>query len=135
MKNKENYFTHNLKMEKEEKNSRRKFLKSGIITAATAGAGLVSTNAFSEFINQAEVRKLNPKQKEFMLRYGKWMDDFIDVIRKKQVKPGNREHQKLIMLLSKKAEGFKPELTEFLKDETFALIYQASIDKMSKEIK
>ena len=41
-------------MEKEENNSRRKFLKSGIITAVTAGAALVSTNAFSAFINKAE---------------------------------------------------------------------------------
>ena len=122
-------------MEKEENNSRRKFLKSGIITAATAGAALISTNAFSAFINQAEVLKLDPKQQEFMLRYGNWMDDFIDIIRKKQAEPGNQEHQKAIMVLSEKAEGFKPELTEFLKDKTFALIYHASIDKMSKEIK
>ena len=122
-------------MEKEENNSRRKFLKSGILTAAAAGAALVTTSSFSAFINQAEVRKLNPKQQEFMLRYGKWMDDFIDVIRKKQAEPGNKEHQKVIMILSEKAEGFKPELTEFLKDETFALIYHASIDRMSKEIK
>ena len=122
-------------MKKEENNSRRRFLRSGIITAATAGTALISTNAFSAFINQAEVLKLNPKQQEFMLRYGKWMDDFIDVIRKKQAEPGNQEHQKVIVKLSEKAEGFKPELTEFLKDETFAIIYQASIDKMSKEIK
>ncbi len=41
------------------------------------------------------------------------------------------------MVLSEKAESFKPELTEYLKDQTFALtlIYHASIDKMSKEIK
>jgi hypothetical protein len=75
-------------MEKEEENSRRKFLKSRIITAATAGTSLVSTNAFSAFINQAEVFKLNPKQQEFMLRYGKWMDGFIDVIQKSRL---NRE--------------------------------------------
>ena len=121
-------------MEKEENNSRRKFLRSGILTAATAGAVLVSTNSFSAFINQAEVRKLTPKHQEFMLRYGKWMDDFIHVIRRKRAEPGNQNHQKVIMILSEKAKGFKPELTEFLKDETFALIYQASIDRMSKEI-
>ena len=121
-------------MEKEENNTRRKFFKSGIFTAATAGVAL-STNAFSAYFNQAEVLKLNPKQQEFILRYGKWMDDFIDIIRKKQAEPGNLEHQKVVMVLSQKAEGFKPELTEFLKDGTFAIIYQASIDKMSKEIK
>ena len=116
----------------EENSSRRNFLR---FVGLSAGTVLISTNAFSAFINQAEVLKLNPKQQEFMLRYGKWMDDFIDVIRKKQAEPGNQEHQKVIVKLSEKAEGFKPELTEFLKDETFAIIYQASIDKMSKEIK
>ena len=129
------YLKINIEMEKEENNSRRKFLKSGILTAATAGAVLVSTNSFSAFINQAEVLKLNPKQQEFMLRYVKWMDDFIDVIRWKQAEPGNQNHQKVIMILSEKAEGFKPELTKFLEDETFALIYYASIERMSKEIK
>ena len=96
---------------------------------------MISTPVFSAFINQAEVLKLNPKQQEFMLRYGKWMDDFIGVIRKKKAEPGNPEHKKAITVLSEKAEGFKPKLTEFLKDEPFALIYHASIDKMSKEIK
>ena len=122
-------------MEEEENNSRRKFLKSGIFTAATAGAALINTNALSAFINQADVLKLNPKQQEFMLRYGKWMDDFIDVIQKKQAEPRNQEHQKAITVLSEKAESFKPELTEFLKDETFALIYHTSIERRSKEIK
>ena len=116
----------------EEHNSRRNFLR---FVGVSAGAVLISTSAFSSFIDKTEVLKLNPAQQEFMLRYGKWMDDFIDIIRKKQAEPGNQEHQKVVMILSKKAEGFKPELTEFLKDESFALIYQASIDKMSKEIK
>ena len=122
-------------MEIDENNSRRKFLKSGMLTAAIAGATLVSTNSFSAFIDRADVRTLNPEQQEFMQRYGKWMDDFIDVIRKKQAEPGNKDHQKIITVLSEKAAGFKPELTEFLKDGNFALIYHASIDRMSKEIK
>ena len=81
-------------MEKEENNSRRKFLKSGIFTAATAGAALISTNAFSAFINQADVLKLNPKQQEFMLRYGKWMDDFIDEYEKSRLNRGIRNIKK-----------------------------------------
>ncbi len=39
------------------------------------------------------------------------------------------------MVLSEKAESFKPELTEYWKDQTFALLYHASIDKMNKKIK
>ena len=95
---------------------------------------MISTNAFSAFINQAEVLKLNPKQQEFMLHYGKWMDDFIDVILKKKAEPGNEKHHKVTMTLSDKAAAFKPELAEFLKDKKFELVYRAAIDRMSKEI-
>ena len=69
-----------------------------------------------------------------MPRYGKWMDDFIDVIRKKKAEPGNQEHHKVTMTLSDMAASFKPELTEYLKDKNFELVYRAAIDRMSKEI-
>jgi len=36
--------------------------------------------------------------------------------------------------LTEQAELFKPELAEFMKDENFAMIYKASIERMSKEI-
>ena len=117
--------------ETQKQNSRRYFLR---IVCLSAGTVLLSTSAFSSFIDKTEVLKLNPKQQEFMLRYGKWMDDFIDVIRKKKVEPGNQEHHKVTMTLSDKAAAFKPELTEFLKDKNFELVYRAAIDRMSKEI-
>lgn len=112
-------------------NSRRNFLR---IVGLSAGTALISTSAFSAFIDKTEVLKLNPKQQEFMLRYGKWMDDFIDVIRKKKAEPGNQEHHKVTMTLSDQAATFKPELTEFLRDKNFELVYRAAIDRMSKEI-
>ena len=115
----------------QEQNSRRNFLR---IVGLSAGTALINTSAFSSFIDKTEVLKLNPKQQEFMLRYGKWMDDFIDVIRKKKAEPGNQEHHKVTMTLSDKAAAFKPELTEFLKDKNFELVYRAAIDRMSKEI-
>ncbi|MEO5569955.1 MAG: hypothetical protein ABIS37_03415 [Bacteroidia bacterium] len=114
-----------------EQNSRRNFLR---VVGLTAGTVLVSTSVFSSFIDKTEVLKLNPAQQEFMLRYGKWMDDFIDVIRKKKAEPGNQEHHKVTMTLSDKAAAFKPELTEHLKDKNFEIVYRAAIDRMSKEI-
>ncbi len=114
-----------------EQNSRRNFLR---VVGITAGTVLVSTNVFSAFIDKAEVLKLNPKQQEFMLRYGKWMDDFIDVIRKKKADPNNQEHHKVTMTLSDKAAALKPELTEYLKNKNFELVYHSAIDRMSKEI-
>lgn len=44
-------------------------------------------------------------------------------------------NHKGITVVSKKAEGFKTELTEYLKDKTVALLSHASIYKMNKEIK
>ena len=117
--------------ETQKQNSRRDFLR---IVGLSAGTVLLSTSAFSSFIDKTEVRKLNPKQQEFMLRYGKWMDDFIEVIRKKKREPDNQGHHKVTMTLSDKAAAFKPELTEFLKDKKFKLVYRAAIDRMSKEI-
>ena len=115
----------------EENRSRRNFLR---FVGISAGTALISSSAFSAFIDKTEVLKLNPKQQEFMLRYGKWMDDFIDVIRKKKAEPGTQEHHKVTMALSDKAAAFKPELTEYLKDKNFELMYRAAIDRMSKEI-
>ena len=70
-----------------------------------------------------------------MVRYGKWMDDFIEVIRIKKTDSGNKKNNKKMTALSENAEKFKPELNEFMKDETFRLIYMASIQWMSKEIR
>lgn len=69
-----------------------------------------------------------------MVRYGQWMDAFIEAIRLKKTDPGNPENSSRIMHLTHKAEAFKPELSEHMKDETFRLIYAASIERMSKEI-
>ncbi len=115
----------------EEKNPRRQFLQ---MLGLAAGATLVSTKAFSAFIDKDDILKLNDKQQEFMLRYGGWMDEFIAVIKKKKDEPNNQAHQILIGELSDKALTFKPELDEHMKDETFRMIYNASIQRMSKEI-
>ena len=39
-----------------------------------------------------------------------------------------------MIALTEMAEDLKPELTEFMRDETFRIIYNASIEQMSKEI-
>jgi hypothetical protein len=115
----------------EQQSSRRGFLK---LLGLTAGATLASKNVFAAFIDKTEIRKLNPKQQEFMLRYGKWMDEFIEMIRVQKTDPDNITNLKKMVELSEKAEALQPELSEFMKDETFALIYHASIDRVSREI-
>ncbi len=111
--------------------SRRRFLqKIGLV----AGTTLLTTSAIAGFIDKEEIRKLNQKQQEFMVRYGSWMDEFIAVIREQKQKPGDLDNHNLMIALTEKSENMKPELSEHLKDETFALIFHASIKRMSDEI-
>jgi hypothetical protein len=111
--------------------SRRNFLK---ILGLSAGATMLSSETLGSFINREEIMRLNPEQQEFMTGYGKWMDDFIEVIRTQKQNPADRENQKRMIALTKTAEDFKPQLNEFMKDETFSVVYRASIERMSREI-
>jgi hypothetical protein len=114
-----------------KQSTRRNFLQ---LLGLSASATLVSTTALAGIIDTTEIKKLNPKQQAFMIGYAKWMDAFIKVIRIKKTDPDNKENNKKLIALTEKAEKFKPELSEYMKDETFRLIYQASIERMSKEI-
>lgn len=111
--------------------SRRKFLKYlGLSTTAT----LTSNSAFATFIDKSEILLLNPEQQEFMLRYGKWMDEFVEMIKiQKSESESIENHQKMIKITNKVKE-LQPELAKFMKDKTFALIYQASIKRATVEI-
>jgi hypothetical protein len=115
----------------EKESSRRNFLK---IVGLSAGASLVNANVLGGIISENDIKRLNPKQQEFMMRYGSWMDEFIDVIRIQKSDPGNLDNQKKMIALTLRAEEFKPELSVFMKDETFLFVYQASIERMKKEI-
>jgi hypothetical protein len=111
--------------------TRRKFLQ---FLGLSAGATLVSSSALAEVLKQEEIHKLNPEQQKFMVQYGKWMDEFIEVIRIKKNNPADIPNNKKMMSLTDQAEIWKPQLTEFMKDKTFALVYHASIERMKKEI-
>ncbi|HKR05355.1 MAG TPA: twin-arginine translocation signal domain-containing protein [Bacteroidia bacterium] len=115
----------------ETQSSRRNFLK---VLGVTAGATVASTTTFAGLIDHTKIQKLNPEQKEFMLTYEKWMDEFIDAIRKKKAEPENLENHKKMAALAERAATWKPQLTEYMKDKTFALIYQEAIQRTKKEI-
>ncbi len=115
----------------DQDSTRRKFLK---VLGLTAGAGLVSTGALAKIIDHQEIHKLNPEQQEFMLRYGQWMDEFIEVIAIQKTFPDDSVNNQKLMQLSDQAQIWQPQLTEYMKEESFALIYRASIEKMRNEI-
>ena len=100
----------------------------------SAGASLISSTAFGRVIKEDEIKRLKPVQQAFMLRYGQWMDEFIEVIRVEKADPGNLENNHRKMALAESALHMQPELSEFMKDETFAVIYTESIKRMSNEI-
>ena len=85
-------------------------------------------------IKPEDIRKLNPRQQEFMVNYGKWMDEFIDVIRIQKIDCGNSVNNKKMIVLTEPTKAFKPKLSEYLKDANFSMIYKVSIERMSKEI-
>jgi hypothetical protein len=115
-----------------EQPSRRNFLK---FLGAFAGTTMISSNAFAGFVREEEIKKLNPEQKEFMLRYGKWMDEFIEVIRVQRAEPDNMENHRRMIVLTDEAEKLNTELAVFMSDPTFSMIYNVSIQRMTDEIK
>lgn len=114
-----------------KQSSRRNFLQ---FLGLSAGASMVSATALGSMIDAAEIKKLNPKQQKFMMRYGEWMNEFIEAAQIKKTDPGNNENNMKMTTLAEVAEDFKPELAEFMQDETFRLIYKASIERVTKEI-
>ena len=115
----------------EQSSNRRNFLK---LLGLSAGATLVSASGVAAFTNSTEIKVLSPEQQEFMIRYGKWMDEFTELIRLKKEDPENLENNKKTMALAEKAESFQPELKKFMSDKTFELIYKESIKRVSIEI-
>jgi len=115
----------------EEQSSRRKFIK---LFGLSAGATLTSVSGMAAFIDQTEIRKLNPEQREFMIRYGKWMDEFTELIKIQKTDPNGLEINKRIIALTEKVEKLRPQLEAYMTDKTFALIYKESIKRVTAEI-
>ena len=115
----------------ENPSSRKNFIQ---LLSQKAGKTILSPNPLSQFFDEEEILKLNPEQMEFMLQYGQWMETYIEVIKIQNQDMSDLNNHKKMMQLTEQAEAWQPQLTEFMKDRTFALIYHASIDKMKNEI-
>ena len=113
------------------KSTRRNFFK---FLGLTAGTTLMSQASFGAHLDETEIRKLTDEQKEFILLHEKWMDEFIAVIRVQKTDPEDQENIKKMIAITEMADEFKPQLNEYMKDGTFALIYKMSMERMSKEI-
>ncbi len=115
----------------EQQSTRRKFLK---YLGLSAGATLATSSVMASFVDHDDIKSLNAEQQEFMVRYGKWMDEFTDAIRIKKSDPESLENNKRVMTLSEKAEKFKPELDVFMEDGVFQVIFKDAIKRVTIEI-
>ncbi|MCF8257576.1 MAG: twin-arginine translocation signal domain-containing protein [Flavobacteriales bacterium] len=115
----------------EQPSSRRKFLKA---TGLAVGATLATVTALHIFEEQLEIAKLTPEQQGFMLEYGKWMDEFIAVMRIENRNPDDLENKKKKIALAHRALDFKPELADHLKDATFSMVYFKAIERVGNEV-
>ncbi len=118
-------------MDNAKESSRKDFIK---MLSKSLGATIANHPILDALAGNEDVLRLNPEQQEFMLAYGKWMDENIEVIQLLKTEPGNMEHHKRMMRLSDSAEEKREQLTQYMTDRNFALIYHASIQKMKDSI-
>lgn len=114
-----------------KKSSRKNFLK---FLGISAGVTFTGATAFAELADRSEIQKLSPEQEKFMLAYDEWLREFTEVIRANKKEPGNPENQKRMMALTEKSAAWQPQMTEFMKDKKFALIWKAYTEHVTKEI-
>lgn len=112
-----------------ESTTRRKFLK---MLGLSAGATLTASSVLGT--ESERILTLNKEQQEFMLLYERWMDEYIKVIHIQKADPHNAANHKRMLELSEIADEWKGQLRTFMQDKNFSIIYQASIERMKKEI-
>lgn len=117
----------------EFENSRRRFLRK---LGLTLGASMVVATAEirATILDKKDELAITPDQQKFMDRYEKWMDKFIEVIRKQKADPDDINNNREIVRLSEVSKGWQQQLSTYMKDENFARYYMASTERMTKEI-
>lgn len=112
--------------------SRRKFLRK---LGLTFGVTMASTGAFSAVVtDQKDEASLSDEQREFMIQYEKWMDEFIQVIAVQRIKPEDDENNRKLIMLSQQAKSWQGKLVNYMKDDAFAAYYMVATQRMTNEI-
>jgi hypothetical protein len=125
------YLKNKAKMDPYE-DKRRGFLRK---LGFTLGATLTATSLISaNIVNPSPEMNITHEQKLFMDHYGKWMDEFIEVIKIQKVDPENIENNKNIVLLSERSKKWQTQLHDYMTDENFARYYMTATERMTLEI-
>jgi len=115
--------------------NRRDFLKKlGLIAGATA----ITVSGVGELTNLIDAKLenyvLKKKKKAFLVKYGKWLDEFHDMAKFQKVDAQDIENNKKLVALSEDAKLWQKEIIEHMKDENFARHFMILSEKVTLTI-
>ncbi len=112
--------------------SRRQFLAKLGLSVGAVATGTVKLSA--TVLNDKAEFPLNSAQQQLMDKYEVWMDKMIPVVQAQRNNSEDLIAKARIMELSKEAESWQNELTEYMQDENFARYYMTATERLTKEV-
>ena len=112
--------------------SRRQFLTKLGLTVGAVAVGTAKLSA--TVINDKMEFPLTSSQQQLMENYEVWMDKFIPAVQAQRKNDEDLIAKARIMELSREAETWRTELTEYMKDDNFARYYMTATERLTKEV-
>lgn len=98
-----------------QNSTRRGFLQK---LGVTVGAVALINNEVLADINLNSYSS-EQDRKDFLLKYEIWINDYIEVVEKEKLSNSEISNKHRIMELSEQANGWQPQIKEYLKHEDF----------------
>lgn len=111
--------------------TRRGFLKK---LGLTAGAVALATASNATSFVEKFPFPLTDEQRDFMVKYELWMDNFMEVIAARKINPDDLAANKRMMQLTDEAESWQAEVVRHMQDPNFARNYMTATERMTKAI-
>lgn len=112
--------------------SRRQFLAKLGLTVGSVAAGSAKLSA--TVLNNKMEFPLTDDQQNLMNKYEDWMDNFIPAVQAQRKNQEDLIAKARIMELSREAETWQEELTEYMQDDNFARYYMVATERLTKEV-
>ncbi len=115
--------------------TRRDFLKKlGLIATTTAVAASGFAQVENLISNKKEEFPLTPEQRNFMVKYEKWLEEFHDMAKFQKIDADHLDNNKKLVALSEEAKTWQHEIIEHMKDDNFARYYMIVTEKVTTTI-
>lgn len=98
-------------------------------------AKLLGNKVVEPFTSNKNIYELNDEQKEFLVVYRAWLNEFESFIREQNKNPQDKKNNKRLMELSDQAAEWKKHLEEFMEDAVFATVFYDISSELSAQIK